>query len=58
MVRAHLTVFIFRRDLFLLEELVQASLSILQGPVTVETGVEVHLLRLKSLHEKQGLGEN
>lgn len=56
MVRAHLTVFIFRRDLFLLEELVQASFGILQSPVTMETGIEVHLLRLQSLHDKQALG--
>lgn len=53
MVRAHLTVFIFRRDLFLLEELVQAGLGILQGPVTVETGIEVHLLRLQGLQENR-----
>ena len=52
MVRSHLAVFILSAGFLLLEELVQAGLGVLQGPVTVKIGVQVHLLRLQSLRKK------
>lgn len=52
MVRPNLAVLILSTDFLLLEELVQSGLGVIQGPVPVEVGVEVHFLRLQSLESQ------
>lgn len=49
MVWSHLAVLVLRADFLLLEELVQTSLGVLQGPVPVQVGIQIHFLRLQSL---------
>lgn len=50
MVWSHLAVLVLCADFLLLEELVQTSLGVLQGPVPVQVGIQIHFLRLQGLH--------